>query len=263
MTRSLRRTATVLASLAAAVTLLAAPAGASAAGLDFGLKAWWPVIEGGGQKVYDLSGNGNHGTLGSTPAADDNDPSWIRGIFGGWALRFDGNDFISVNDSPSLRPKKFTVSFWVRAAGSPGQFKYIISKGSHECVTASWGVSTGNNGGLQFYVWDGNNQVASGGAQDYQIWDGRWHHVAATYDGSSARMFLDGKDLGNSPPNAAPVVYDLPNGDPDTTLGGYLGSCDLLFTGDLDQVMVFNQVLPIATIWKYFGFVLGKPGAEN
>jgi hypothetical protein len=263
MNRSLRRTTTVLASLAATVSLLAAPAGASAAGLDFGLKAWWPLVEKNGQRVYDYSGQGNHGTLGSTPGADDNDPSWVTGIFGGNALRFDGNDFISIKDSASLRPAKLTVSLWVRSPQSPGAFKYLISKGSQQCTTASWGIGTGNNGGLQAYVWDGNNQIPSGGAEPAQIWDGKWHNVTLTYDGSSAQMFIDGKSLGKSPASPATIVYNLPNGDPDTTLGGYVGSCDLLFTGDLDQVMIFNQVLPVTTIWKYFGFILGKPTADN
>src|SRR5688572_18505270 len=114
MTRSLRRTTSVLASLAATVSLLAAPAGASAAGFDFSLKAWWPLAEGKGQKVYDLSGQGNHGTLGSTPNVDSNDPSWVKGIFWGNALNFGGDDFITVKDDSALRQSRFTVSMLAR-----------------------------------------------------------------------------------------------------------------------------------------------------
>jgi hypothetical protein len=257
MNWSSRRTASVLASAAATLSLLAVPAGASAS-FDIKLKAWWPLAEGRGQTVYDWSGHGNHGTLGSTRGADDNDPSWIRGIFWGSALRFDGNDFIKIDNSNDLEPAKFTVSLWTRAPQSPGPFSYLISKGSKDCVTGSWGISTGNNGGLQSYVWDGQNQVPSGGAQPEQIWDGRWHNVAMTYDGTSTRLYLDGKDLGQPPGSSSPVDYDMP--DPSTTLGGYVGSCDLLFTGDLDQVMVFGNVLPIEEIWDRWGYILGRPG---
>jgi len=35
--------------------------------------------------------------------------------------------------------------------------------------------------------------------------------------------------------------------------------CDLLFTGDIDQVMLFDKVLPIKQIWDRFGFILNKP----
>ena len=49
--------------------------------------------EGKGQSVRDWSGNGNHGFLGSTPAADANDPAWVKGIFFGSALNFSGDDY--------------------------------------------------------------------------------------------------------------------------------------------------------------------------
>src|SRR5918997_1742853 len=94
---------------------LALPTAASAASP---LRGWWPMNERSGQTVRDWSGNGNHGTLGSSAAADDNDPTWIRGVFFGSALRFDGNDFVSVADSPSLRPERLTVSAWVRKAAA-------------------------------------------------------------------------------------------------------------------------------------------------
>ena len=47
---------------------LAVPATASAGVLD-SVSGWWPMYEGSGQTVHDLSGKGNHGTLGSTPAS--------------------------------------------------------------------------------------------------------------------------------------------------------------------------------------------------
>ena len=87
-----------------------------------------------GQTVRDWSGNGNHGTLGSTPVADDNDPTWIKGIFGlGSALSFDGNDFVTIPDSPSLRPESVTASAWFRGTESPGPFKYVVAKGADDC----------------------------------------------------------------------------------------------------------------------------------
>ena len=84
----------------AAAALAALPATAGAAGLP--LVGWWPMNEGSGQVVHDFSGYGNDGQLGSTPAADDNDPSWIPGVLLGSALRFDGNDFVKIPDAASL-----------------------------------------------------------------------------------------------------------------------------------------------------------------
>jgi len=47
------------------------------AGDEPGLVGYWDFDEGEGQFIYDLSGNGNDGQLGSTPDADESDPAWI------------------------------------------------------------------------------------------------------------------------------------------------------------------------------------------
>lgn len=248
------RTFKVLLPLVAILGLMAAPTGAFA--LDIGkVRGWWPMNEGRGQTIYDWSGQGNHGTLGSTPGADANDPAWVKGIFYGSALNFGGDDFVTIPNDNSLQPSKFTVSLWVRAPQSPGQFKYLLAKGSNACVSASWGLWTASNGGLEFYVFDGNNFVRSNSVVN-GIWDGRWHNVSATWDGSKATLFIDGKSTGPGSTGTGPV-YNIPDGT--TTFGGYRGSCDLLFTGDIDQVMLFDSVLPIELIWDRFGFILNKP----
>jgi len=48
------------------------------AGDEPGLIGYWDFDEGQGQIVYDLSGNGNDGLLGSTPDVDESDPAWVE-----------------------------------------------------------------------------------------------------------------------------------------------------------------------------------------
>jgi hypothetical protein len=248
-----RRTMNVLAPLLVTLGLVAAPA--QATGIDIGkVRGWWPMNEGKGQTIYDWSGYRNHGTLGSTPGVDANDPTWIKGIFWGSALNFSGDDFVSIPASSSLAPTKFTVSMWTRSPQSPGQFKYLLAKGSNACVSASWGLWTSSAGGLEFYVWNGNDLVRSNAQQE--VWDGRWHNISATWDGSRATLFIDGKSQGSSSAST-PINYTAPDGT--TTIGGYRGTCDLLFNGDIDQVMLFDKVLPIEFIWDRFGSILGQP----
>ena len=93
--RRSRRSATSLAIGGAILAIsLAAPAASFA---DGPLAGWWPMNEGNGQTVYDWSGNGNHGTLGSTPDVDANDPTWTEGIFGaGRALAFNDEDIVTI-----------------------------------------------------------------------------------------------------------------------------------------------------------------------
>jgi Concanavalin A-like lectin/glucanases superfamily len=240
---------------------LVAPAAASASSSP--LSGWWPMNEGTGQTVRDWSGNGNNGTLGSTAGADDNDPSWIPGVFWGSALRFDGNDFVRIPSSSDLQSQNLTVSAWVRGSSSPGRFDYVVAKGaSGDCVASSYGLYTGSNGGMVFYTYDGTGEThgfhLSPAADPTTVWDGRWHNVAGTYDGQTVRLFIDGNQVGTGTPATAPVSYAMPSGD--GLLGSYVdSSCSLYLVGDIDGVSIWNRALPVSELAPIFrGLLAGR-----
>jgi concanavalin A-like lectin/glucanase superfamily protein len=232
---------------------LALPATASAASP---LRGWWPMNERSGQVVHDWSGNRNHGQLGSTPSADDNDPTWIKGIFNfGSALRFDGNDFVTIPDSPALRPQRVTLSTWFRGGASPGPFKYLVAKGADGCEAGSFALYTADSGNPAFYIYDGAAWVRSPGA-DASVWDGRWHHAAGTYDGTTVRLFIDGREIGSGTPASGAIQYNLPSTA--MTFGVYDGSCDLFLVGDIDGVSVWDRALPIGEIGSLVRSIIGR-----
>ncbi|HET9739734.1 MAG TPA: LamG domain-containing protein [Solirubrobacteraceae bacterium] len=246
-----RRVGRAVVTAALAITF-AAPAAASAASP---LAGWWPMNERSGQTVYDWSGNGNHGRLGSTPGADDNDPTWIRGVFNlGSALRFDGNDFITIPDSASLRPAQLTVSAWFRGERTPGSFRYLVAKGADGCEASSYALYTSASEGLGFYVYDGTAWKRSPEAGP-SVWDGRWHHAAGTYDGQMLRLFVDGVEVGSGTPATLAIDYDLPVTD--STLGTYGGTCALHLVGDIDGVSIWNRALPVADIARVVRAFIG------
>jgi len=239
----------LLAVVTAAVAL-AMPATASADSFNFPLVGWWPLNEGSGQTVRDWSGRGNNGYLGSTTSADANDPSWIPGVFAGSALRFDGvDDWVTIPSSSSLEPQNLTVAAWFRSSSPPGSYRYIVGKGSQQCDTGTFGLYTGAGGGLAFYIADTTSHYFVTPEAPYSYYDGNWHHLAGTFDGSKVKLFIDG-NLISSAAASGPIKYDL--ADRTAQIGGYGPNCNanLQLGGDVDGVQIWSQALPVDTIWR-------------
>ena len=207
----------------------------------------WPIDEGAGQTVGDLSGRRNHGVLGATSAVDAADPSWLPVSSSRYykrnALRFGGDDYVTVADSPTLEPANISVGAVVRATTSPGAYRYVVAKGALQCRTASYGLYTGANGGLIFYVSNGVDYVLSRDA-GAQLWDGAWHVVLGTFDGGRVRLFVDGKEVGTGTATSISLAYGFPDNDA-FSIGNYRGSCasPLGFIGDIDAVAVANRAI--------------------
>jgi hypothetical protein len=168
------------------------------------------------------------------------------------ALRFAGDDFVTVPDSSKLEPADVTLDAWVRSS-SPGAFRYVVSKGVIRCEAASYGLYTGAAGGLSFYISDGSQYTLSPDAGP-GIWDGKWHHVAGTFgawDGARVRLYVDGKQVGTGTPSPVRLRYGLPDGD-ELHIGTYRGTCGgpYGFVGDIDAVRLWGQALPAGDIAK-------------
>jgi concanavalin A-like lectin/glucanase superfamily protein len=128
-----------------------------------------------------------------------------------------------------------TVSAWFRGSASPGNNRYLVAKGSNLCQAASYGLYSGPNGGMAFYVSGlADNAWTRSPEAPTSVWDGKWHNAAGTWDGSVSRLFIDGKEVENSTTGTTPPEYGTPGGT--TTIGAYVGTCDLALTGDLDEV---------------------------
>lgn len=240
------RIRSILVAAVSAAALGAIPATAGADG--FPLVGWWPMNEGSGQVIHDYSGHHNNGQLGDSPVADGHDPTWIPGVFAGSALRFGGDDFVQIPDSTSLEPANVTVAAWIRGSSSPGQFKYVVGKGATSCDSGSYGLYSSENGGLAFYIGDGTQAFVRSPEAPISIWDGKWHHAAGTFDGSTVRLFVDGVEVGHGTPSSTAITYNPPEGG--ALIGAYGGTCDLFLVGDVDGVQIWSRALPVADIWR-------------
>jgi hypothetical protein len=223
---------------ASAAALLVAPSAFPS------LVGYWTLNEGKGTTADDSSGNRINGSV--------LDATWVDGKFKS-GLQFDGDDALQVSSSSTqfsvLEPQSLTVEAWVKRNGSPGPFKYIVAKGDNACFFASYGLYSGETGGLQFYVSQlAAFQIAVSPDAGQGVWDGAWHHVAGTYDGSFVRLFVDGAEVGAGTASTLGVGYGLFSTN-DLFAGAYndCGGANN-FTGALDELRIWSRALGAAEI---------------
>jgi PKD repeat protein len=169
------------------ITTPAAPASYTArfqqAPASGGSVAAYGFNEGAGSSVGDASGRGNIGVVsGATWAA--------AGRFGG-ALSFDGvNDWVTVADSASLdATTALTLEAWVRPSTTSGSWRTALLKERTGGLCYALYAQTGALGP--------SAHVAVGGAEPRArssslLSAGVWTHLAATYDGSMIRLYVNG-----------------------------------------------------------------------
>ncbi len=202
----------------------------------------WQLDEGTGTTVTDGSGNGNDGAL-------SGGVSWVPGISGS-ALAFDGSSGqVKVSDNQALEPAgAVTVTAWIRHTGSPGNYRYVVAKGGNGCIAASYGLYSGPNGGLEFYVSQEHGTVfARSPDAGQRAWDGQWHLAVGTYDGSTIRLYVDGVQIGSGTPWSGSLEYLLPSSN-DFYIGNYPSCQPHWFPGAIDDVTVWGRALGASEI---------------
>jgi hypothetical protein len=143
---------------------------------------------GAGTTWYDLSGNGNHGTL-------TNGPVFNGGVEG---MSFDGvDDYAEIPSSSDFQfgngttDSPFSVSFWVNQNGfEAGDF---IGRNDATATQRIWRIILdGNSGQFVFILYDAGftNRILTT-ITPVNIDDGNWHHVVCTYDGTSSSAGLN------------------------------------------------------------------------
>lgn len=129
--------------------------------------------------VVDVSGRGNNGRIAGA--------SWTAAGRVGGGCQFGGTDhFIAVPGSPSLSSKHATFMVWIKAAdGTTGRTLLDRHAGQGFALTLGEGA-TGMRGKALAYV------AGRSCASDNAVSDNFWHHLAATYDGETLKLYVDG-----------------------------------------------------------------------
>ena len=188
-----------------------------------------------GSTVVDSSAFGRDGVA-------NGDTATVPGIIGN-AFSFDGDtnggpvgpDWIDLGTwNPSDLTGQLSVTFWVKWAGVTGRYQGFVGKrnGWGEGVMM-WQIGMDNGDGQVSFQRSGS-WVGTGGLI---LPVDEWAHMAATFDGQTARIFYNGVEIGSgafsfgSGVDTALVIGDAGPGAQDP------------FNGAIDDVKLFNYVL--------------------
>ena len=156
-------------------------------------------------------------------------------------LNFDGaNDYIdlpaNVQDisptgevttyNPFNFTNQMTVEFWMNSNVTPQQWDGLVTKGDD-----SWRVALTESGTVAF--------AGTGAFSDFysttSVTDGNWHHVAVTYNGANAIIYIDGIQE-----NILAATGNFNISSFAGAIGENLQQTGRFYTGNMDEVRIWN-----------------------
>jgi hypothetical protein len=194
-----------------------------------GLVAAYSFDEGSGTTVFDASGNGNNGTIGGA--------TWTTSGKYGNALVFDGVSAVAtINHSASLQlGTAMTLEAWVNPSVVSGVWRDVIYKGVDNYYLE--GTSTTSNRPATGGTFAG---MALYGTAALPV--NTWTHLAATYDGTTMRLYVNGVQVASRAQTGAIATSTNP-----LQIGGD-SDYGQFYQGTIDEVRVYNVALAAAQI---------------
>lgn len=196
----------------------------------------------------DYSGSALHLTISGNPQ-----PCTDRhGITNG-AYQLDGiQDYFWVADNPILRPEYFTICAWFCSESKTG-YTRILEKRYKKYAPpySSYLLEMDIDSSLPqaHLTLNGERHIIP--AQQSAAYDS-WHHLCASYDGSTFKLYLDG-ELSSSMDLTGAISYlDLPLCIGNAHQGA---SEEQLFKGKLDDVRIYNYALSESAIRNMYDMV--------
>jgi hypothetical protein len=203
-----------------------------------GLVAAYGFEEGTGGTAGDSSPNGLNGTIANA--------AWVAGGKFGEALSFNGtNSWVTVLDNPALHlTTGMTLEAWVKPTLVDGWEAVLIKEAAGDLTYGLYSDNFGNdvNGPKRPGVY-----VKQGGGTYYtlgtaQVALNTWTHLAATYDGSNLRLYVNGTLASTKARTGSLNTSTNP-----LRIGGDSVWSEW-FNGLIDEVRVYDRALSAAEI---------------
>jgi|GEM_PF-1533502 len=195
--------------------------------------------------IPDLSGQGNNGK--------DVNVQWIADGHRGGSVQFGlTKSYITVSNNASLNPPQLTMSAWIKTSYKDWVWRRIFDKGTGQgYVLSMCGDDKGKSFQGEVAIEPGKTWALSG----IKVTDGRWRHVVGTFDGTYAKIYVDGRPAGKQRRWEGKIpytAYDLTIGANRSNPDPNSGEVDASFNGMMDDVMMFNRALSAEEVRTLF-----------
>ncbi len=189
---------------------------------------------GTGTTWYDLSGNGRHASLISSPS--------YEGFGGGKYLSFDGSTNYATIPY-TITDNLITVSFWYysKIFSANSSLDALISNYTSGISGFDVRLNSSTTINLAIVIAAGESQINIG-----TITNNTWYNVAFTYDGATVKTYLDGVFK-----SSANVVGTRANGT-QICIGTSAFDTNRRATCGVPQVMIYNRALSDAEILRNY-----------
>lgn len=211
----------------------------------------WKLDETSGSTITDSSASGYDATWSDFTGNDVTEESNAGKVNS--SIHFDGtDDRITVADANVLEGMaEISVSAWVYMDAQPANslFYTIASKGTLGVgdVTSYVMWLRGPSGTNPGFFWSvrGSSSTSAGCNFTTMPSAGEWHHLSGTYDGTTARAYIDGVEVCSGSGNIGTIL--------DTTARFRIGAADRgasdhYMDGRIDDVRVYNRALSTSEI---------------
>ncbi|NQU79459.1 LamG domain-containing protein, partial [Candidatus Woesearchaeota archaeon] len=180
--------------------------------------------------VQDYSGYENNGTTSNNPNYQ------INGGHDGWgAYDFagSGSQAINITDSPSTRPQNISVEAWIYP-DTLTAYDTVAMKSSSSSWADGWGLANHNLANEMYFHTNSYTACLAGTSMT----PGSWYHVVGTYDGSTAKIYVNGTLAGTDSTGCTPISYVAT-----PTVIGKGAAGDYTFDGRIDDFRIYNRTL--------------------
>jgi prepilin-type N-terminal cleavage/methylation domain-containing protein len=189
----------------------------------------WLFNDCSGTTARDTSGYSNNGSLILSPTWSSDTPQAV-----GCSLLFNGtSNYVTIPDAPHLDVSPtITVSVWIKTSSTALVHREIVRKSASG---VGWFLLLNNAGKIAFAPSGNSAEFSNGYAYNS---DDKWHMVAATFNGTTVTLYLDGTQQ-ITYTSSGPLSV---NADP-IGVGALTVGPSQFFPGLIDNLRIYGRAL--------------------